>query len=84
MPDNQEKAKFNLLKKANEVSDDKGNVVIVSHQEIVQLDGRKSQHVVISKIRRNVDGTQSGRPKSVFIPVSMITDVFKSVETVLK
>lgn len=83
MPE-QKIAKFNLLKKANEIADEKGNVLICSHQEIEQPSGSKSQHLVISKVRRNIDGSQAGKPKSLFIPVALVPQMIKSIELLLK
>lgn len=80
----EQKAKFNLLEKAEEITDDKGNYVIVSKQEIVQPNDSKTLHIVISKIRRNVDGTQQGNAKSIFIPVAMAPYVTKTINSLVK
>jgi hypothetical protein len=78
------KSKFNVLEKLPEISDDKGNVLIVSRQEIVQENGSKSEHLVISKIKRNSDGTQRGNVKSLFIPVELVNPLLKAIPTLKK
>lgn len=78
------KAKFNLVKKSNDITDKKGNVVVVSHQEIIQPDESKSDHIVLTKVRRNVDGTQSGNAKSLFIPKALSEDVIKAITLLSK
>lgn len=79
-----EKATFNLKTKGEEVSDTKGNVIIPTLQEIEQPNGNKYEFVVLSKLKRNVDGTQTGNAKTVFIPVHMASEVMKQVNTLIK
>lgn len=83
MTEKENKAKFNLLQKASEVSDKKGNVFLVSLQEIVQENGSKSEHIVLTKIKRNVDGSQNGVTKSLFIPVSLAEEVTSTIDSLL-
>lgn len=84
MPEFADKPKFNLIKRLDEIKDKKGNAVILSKQEIIQPDGSKSVHGVISKVRRNIDGTQSGKPKTVFIPDELLSLVSKGLEVLSK
>lgn len=74
---------FNLLRKANEIGDDKGNFLIVTLQEIVQRNGSKTEHVVISKVRRNVDGTQQGDSKSLFIPKGLAPSLIQTIDSLI-
>jgi hypothetical protein len=78
------KAVFNLLKKAPEIIDGKGNVLLVSRQEIVQGDGSTSQHISISKIKRNSDGSQQGNVKSLFVPVGLVASLIKAIQSLEK
>lgn len=79
MPDKQkEKATFKLLAKAEEIELDNGVVIVVSHQSISDSK-RSSEHLVISKITRDADGTQRDKPKKVFLPYSAKEKVAKAI-----
>lgn len=86
MPDynknSEEKAKFDLIKKADEIKDDKGNVLISSLQKITQPStGASSEHLVIAKIKRNNDGTQNGTAKNIFIPRSLVAQLLTQIKS---
>lgn len=80
----EEKPKFNLLKQGNPIKDDRGNVLFTSIQEIVQPNGSKSSHLVISKVRNNLDGTPASRSKGLFIPLSLASHLTKTIEALVK
>jgi hypothetical protein len=84
MPETQNKATFNLKRKANEVTDSKGNVLVLSIQEIVQSDDRKSEHLVITKFRRNVDGSQAGLSKSLFLPLALVPKLLETAKALIR
>ena len=50
----------------------------------MQSSGSSSEHIVVSKVRRNVDGTQQGVPKSLFLPIALIPEIIKAVESLKK
>lgn len=77
----EKKATFNLIRKSEDILDKKGNVLITSLQEISQDNGSSSQHLVITKLKRNTDGSQSGNAKTLFIPVSLVEPLLDSISS---
>lgn len=84
MVDNANKAKFELVDRADEIVGKNGTVLIVSRQKIIQGNGISSEHIVVGKIRRNVDGTQAGVASSVFVPVDLAQKLIDAIMSLNK
>lgn len=76
-------SQFDIVGEPIEVKGDKGVVFICSRQTLTRQD-RKSEFYVVKKIRRAIDGTQTGKASQVFIPVSMYLDIVKALQTLPK
>jgi hypothetical protein len=78
-----EKSKFVLVEKGKEITDDKGNFMVPSIQDLVNPDGSAFRMAVISKFRRNVDGTQTDKAKVLFMKPELVPATMKELESLI-
>ncbi len=79
-----EKPKFEIISKADNVVGKKGVEVLISRQKIIQPDKSESEHIVVKKIRRAEDGTQQGVVRQLFLPVDLVEDITKAILSLKK
>lgn len=79
-----EKAVFEVLDTSGELTDNKGNFIVVAKQRVVQPDNSFTDHLTISKLKRTRQGLQIGKPTSVFLPISLVPQVVKALEKLSK
>lgn len=76
----QNKASFQVLKKADPLTINKRNSYFISLQEIKQEgSGSVSNHLVIKKQPLNEDGSPRGASRQVFIPEGDVVQLMKHI-----
>ena len=73
--------KTNLLKKADMISDEKGNNVVVSKQEVIQDDGSKSTHLVIEKFKSSNTGVPMKGSTPLWIPQGLVPRTIDAINS---
>jgi hypothetical protein len=74
------KMNIQILKKSELISDTKGNNIQISRQAVIQDDGRTSEHIVVERYKTTSTGVPSSRPTSLWIPVTLVSDVITKIQ----
>ena len=74
--------KTELIEKAEEVKDQKGNHILVSKQKLIQENGSETLHYIFEKFKTSDTGVPQGRAKTFWVPSHMIEEVISAVQSI--
>lgn len=73
-----------VLKKAEKITDEKGNNFVISRQSITLDNGEQPEFIVLEKYKTSTTGAPRGKQSMLWVPVSCVPSVLDAVKNLSK